>query len=106
MELDIPPGAIIYADGAYNCFDLEDILQDEQILLLAKRGSKAKNRLRTAVEEKKISSKIQIIETAFSCITDLFPRNLRARTEKCFLIKVFCTILAYSMSFLCSTPLN
>jgi hypothetical protein len=39
MKLDIPPQAIVYADGAYNCFDLEDILQDEGIRLMAKRGS-------------------------------------------------------------------
>jgi hypothetical protein len=100
MELDIPPHAILYADGAYNCFDLEDVLQDESIHLLAKRGSKAKNRVRPAVEERNISSKRQIIETAFSCITNLFPRFIKSRTENGFLIKVFCFVLAYSASFL------
>jgi len=68
MELDLPDQAMLYADGAYNCFDLEDILADEGILFLAKRGSKAKNRLRTREEEKAISSKRQIVETAFSSI--------------------------------------
>ncbi len=37
MELDIPKDALLYADGAYNSFDLEDVLQDEGIKLLAKR---------------------------------------------------------------------
>lgn len=74
MELDIPQHSMLYADGAYNCFDLEDVLQDESIHLLAKRGSKAKNRVRSFIEEREISSKRQIIETAFSCITGLFPR--------------------------------
>jgi hypothetical protein len=100
MELDIPPHSILYADGAYNCFDLEDILQDEGIHLLAKRGSKAKNRVRSPIEEQTISSKRQIVETAFSCITNLFPRYIKSRTEDGFLIKVFCFILAYSASFL------
>lgn len=68
MELDIPPQAILYADGAYNCFDLEDILEEEGIRLLAKRGSKAKNRLRSKAEETEISSNRQIVETAFSSI--------------------------------------
>ena len=77
MELDIPPQAIVYADGAYNCFDLEDILQDEGIRLMAKRGSKAKNRVRPPAEEKQISSRRQIVETAFSSILHQFPRCIR-----------------------------
>lgn len=99
MELDIPPHSILYADGAYNCFDLEDILRDENIHLLAKRGSKTKNRVRSQIE-RTISSKRQIVETAFSCITNLFPRYVKSRTENGFLLKIFCFILAYSASFL------
>lgn len=100
MELDIPEEAILYADGGYNCFDLEDILLNEGIQLIAKRGSKAKNRVRSIEEEKQISSKRQIVETAFSAITNQFPRNIRSRTENGFLIKVFCFIVSYSISFL------
>jgi Transposase DDE domain len=100
MELDIPSHSILYADGAYNCFELEDVLKDESIHLLAKRGAKIKNRVREPAEEKKISSKRQIIETAFSSIASLFPRYIKSRTENGFLIKVFCFILAYSVSFL------
>lgn len=100
MELDIPPQAVLYADGAYNCFDLEDVLQDEGIRLTAKRGSYGKNRLRSQAEEKQISSKRQIVETAFSSILNQFPRYIKSRTENGFLIKVFCFILSYSTSFL------
>lgn len=106
MELEIPLHSALYADGAYNCLDLEDILREEQIHLLAKRGSKAKNRVRSKEEEKAISSKRQIIETAFSRITALFPRSIKARTEKGFLTKVFCFVLAYSASFLCNVSLD
>lgn len=100
MNLDIPSDSTLYADGAYNCFDLEN----ERIHLLAKRGAKAKNRIRPESIEKNISSKRQIIETAFSCITRLFPREIKSRTESGFLIKIFCFILAYSASFLCKDP--
>lgn len=100
MELDIPPHSELYADGAYSCFDLEDILRDEGIYLLAKRGASLKNRLRTRAQEKMISSKRQVVETTFSSITGLFPRFIKSRTENGFLIKVFCFILAYSASFL------
>lgn len=106
MELDIPQHSKLYADGAYNCFDLEDTLNEEHITLLAKRGSKAKQRIRTPSEEKMISSKRQIIETAFSGITALFPRYIRSSTEKGFLTKVFCFVLAYSASFLWSCGLS
>jgi len=105
MELNIPPGSTLYADGAYNSFDLEDILKGREITLLAKRGKRAKNRVRSCEEEREISSKRQIIETAFSCITDLFPRNLRACTEYGFLLKVFSSVLAYSISILCTSLL-
>lgn len=100
MELDIPAEAILYADGGYNCFDLEDVLKDEGIHLLAKRGSKAKNRKRSIADEKLISSKRQVVETAFSSIVNQFPRYIRSRTEIGFLLKVFCFILSYSISFL------
>ena len=106
LELNIPPDSILYADGAYNCFDLEDILSEQKIQFMPKRGSKAKNRKRTADEEKEISSKRQIVETAFSCITDLFPRNLRVCTEQGFYVKIHCSILAYSMSLLCNNILS
>jgi hypothetical protein len=86
--------------GAYNCFELEDILKEEGIQFISKRGSKAKNRVRTIEEEREISSKRQIVETAFSAILNPFPRYIRSRTEKGFLLKVFCFILSYSMSFL------
>ncbi len=42
MELDIPFDMTLYADGAYNSFDLEDVLKDEGIHLLAKRGLRQK----------------------------------------------------------------
>lgn len=100
MELDVPDQAIIYADGAYNCFDLEDILKDEGIHLFAKRGSKAKNRIRSQDEERLISSNRQVVETAFSSIINQFPRNIKYRTGNGFLLKIFCFILSYSVSFL------
>jgi hypothetical protein len=100
MELDIPTGSFLYAGGGYNCFDLEDQLLEEKIQLLAKRGSNAKNRVRSIAEEKKISSKRQVVETAFSSITSHLPRYVKCRTENGFLIKIFCFILSYSVSFL------
>lgn len=99
FDLDLPTNSILYADGAYTCHELEDLLlEDEDIILLAKRSSSHKNRLRGLEEERQISSRRQIVETSFSCITDLLPRYIRARTEKGFLLRVLCAILAYSLT--------
>ena len=106
MRLDIPSNSKLYADGAYNCFELEDVFADENIHFFPKRGSKTKNRVRTKDEEKEISSKRQIVETTFSCITDLFSRNLRVNTKRGFFIKIHCFILAYSMQCLCEMVLT
>ena len=85
MNLDLPIDSTIYADGAYSCFELEDILrEDESIYLLAKRGKAIKQRLWTPDVQKQISSKRQIVETTFSCITHLLPRSIIVRTEQGF----------------------
>ncbi len=54
--------------------------------------AKSQNRIRSSKEEKEISNHRQSIETAFSCIANLFPRYLRACTEQGFLVKVLCSI--------------
>lgn len=101
MEIDLPIGSKLYADGAYNCYDLEDILEeDSQIQLLAKRKQLNSKRKRQAEEEFRISSRRQIVETAFSCITGLLPRSIRASTERGFLLRVITAILAYSIDCL------
>jgi len=39
--------------------DIEDILKDEQISLLAKRGCRAKNRVRSPANEKKLPANVR-----------------------------------------------
>ncbi len=100
MELQLPEGSRLYADGAYNSYDLEDLLsQDNGIQLLARRRLNSR-RSRPAEQERGISSRRQIVETAFSCITRLLPRSIRARTSRGFVIRVMSAILAYSIGFL------
>ncbi len=99
MELDLPPQSKLYADGAYNCYDLEDVLaEDSSIELLARRKHPNSTRKRTEEAEKAISSRRQIVETAFSCITGLLPRSIRASTALGFSIRIMSAILAYSLS--------
>jgi len=74
MQLDLPPGSLLYADGA--CFDLEDILEeDEMIHLLAKRGSSIRKRIRTQEAEAQISSRSAALQTCFPGTYELEPRQ-------------------------------
>lgn len=99
MEIDLPPHSTLYADGAYNCYDLEDLLAEESsIQLLARRKHPNSKRRRTREAEKTISSRRQIVETAFSCITSLLPRTIRASTDRGFLLRIISAVLAYSLT--------
>lgn len=101
MEIDLPTGSRLYADGAYNCYDLEDVLlEDSQVHLLAKRKQVNSKRKRSVEEELNISSRRQAVETAFSCITRLFPRSIHVSTSQGFLMRVMGAILAYSIDCL------
>jgi hypothetical protein len=49
---DLPHGSKLYADGAYNCYDPEDVLkEDSKIQLLAKRKQLNSKRKRQLEEE-------------------------------------------------------
>ena len=99
MELDLPIDSILYADGAYSCFELEDLLrEDEKITLMPKRGKAIKNRRWAPETQKRISSRRQIVETAFSCIAALLPRSLIVRTEQGFWVRVMGALLGYCIS--------
>ena len=100
MKLELPEGSILYADGAYNSYELEDILlEDENLQLLAKRKANS-SRPHSADLERSISSKRQRVETSFSQITALLPSTIRARTQKGFLIRLLASILAHCISLL------
>ena len=85
IELDLPTDAMIYADGVYTCFELEDFLkEDERIHLLSKKGKAVKQRRWNPDVQKKITSKQQMVETVFICITNLLPRAIIVRTQQGF----------------------
>ena len=99
MPLELPPGSTLYADGAYNSFELEDLLrEDEAIELLARRRSDMIARSRAPEEQQFISSQRQIVETAFSCMTHLLGRSIRSNTESGFYIRLMSAIIAYSIT--------
>lgn len=98
FSLDLPEGSTIFADRAYNNYDFEDFLSDHaEIRLIAQRRKNSKRPLRGELSylQSRMRKKI---ETVFSQITGIFPRNINAVTAKGFEIKVFNFILAYTFN--------
>ncbi len=84
MELDIPEEAILYADGAYNCFELEDILQEQGVRFMAKRGVNGKNRLRSKIEEKRSAVNVKSLRQHLAVFYISFQGILGAEQRKDF----------------------
>lgn len=96
LSLDIPEGSTIYGDRAYNSYDWEDFLADHgEIKLIVQRRKNTRRPL--SAELCFIQSRMRKrIETVFSQITRIFPRNINAVTSKGFELKVINFILAYT----------
>jgi len=98
LDLDLPRGATILADKAYNDYVFEDLLQQTGgVRLLAKRRSNQK-RQHSACNDRRLKAQRNAIETVFSSITSRMSRHIKARTEKGFYLKVLLFILAYMIN--------
>jgi hypothetical protein len=100
FELDISLGTTIYGDRAYNNYAFEDFQEnDGEIKLIAQIRRNSKRPL--SQELRFIQSRMRKrVETVFSQITRIFPRNIHAVISKGFEIKLFNFILAYTFSLL------
>lgn len=96
LALDLPPEARIFADAGYLDQHEEALLADAGVHLVAQRRKNAKEPLApwvayiTKRERKRI-------ETVFSQIASAFGRTIHAVTPKGFELKVFLTVLAYTL---------
>lgn len=97
FNLDIPEGAMIYGDKAYNSYEYEDFLEENNISLIAERKTNSK-RTRSGCLGYLQSYWRKSIETTFSRITSLFPKSIHAVTSRGFELKLFSFILAYSIN--------
>jgi Transposase DDE domain len=85
----------LIGDKAYTNYSLEDdLFQMMDIALLPKRR-KNLTRQHSAVQEYIHSKKRNIVETVFSVIVSKMPRQIKARTERGFVLKIIFFILAY-----------
>jgi hypothetical protein len=94
----LPDGAIIYADKAYNDYEIEDLLQEiEHIHLLPIRKKNSKRALSPSLSFVQ-SYHRKRVETAGSLITQLLPKSIHVVTSQGFELKVALFVIASSLN--------
>src|SRR5438132_10279172 len=95
---ELPDGAIIYADKAYNDYELEDLLKAvEPIHLLPRRKKNSKRALSPSVTFVQ-SYYRKRVETAGSLIEQLLPKSKNAFTSQGIELKVSVFVIASSFN--------
>jgi hypothetical protein len=95
---ELPDGAIIYADKAYNDYEIEDLLQAvDHIHLLPMRKQNSKRALSPSVTFVQ-SYHRKRVETAGSLIEQLLPKSIHAVTSQGFELKVALFVIASSLN--------
>jgi hypothetical protein len=95
LPCELPKGVTLIGDRAYTNYSLEDdLLTMMGISFQPKRKQNLKRQL-SGIQEYLYTSKRNRIETVFSVIVGKMPRNIKARTEKGFLLKTVLFILAF-----------
>jgi hypothetical protein len=95
---DLPAGSIIYADRAYNDYEIEDLLKEaEHIQLVPMRKKNSQRALPPYVSFVQHYYR-KMIETAGSLIEQRLPKSIHAVTPQGFELKVALFVVAYSLS--------
>ena len=95
---ELPDGAIIYADKAYNDYEIEDLLRAvEHIHLLPMRKKNSKRALSPSVTFVQRYHRKRV-ETAGSLIEQLLPKSIHAVTPQGFELKVALFVIASSLN--------
>jgi Transposase DDE domain len=94
----LPDGAIIYADKAYNDYEIEDLLQAvEHIQLIPMRKKNSKRALPPYISFVQRYHRKRV-ETAGSLIAQLLPKSIHAVTSQGFELKVALFVIASSLN--------
>jgi hypothetical protein len=99
FDFDLPHGSRIFADKAYNNYEIEDILQDVNLHLQPIRKV---NSLRPHPPFRVYLAQYyrKRVETAFSSIERLLPHSIHATTDVGFELKVVLFVLASAINCL------
>ena len=95
---ELPDGAIIYADNAYNDSEIEDLLKEvDHIKLIPMRKKNSKRALPPSISFVQ-SYHRKRVETAGSLIEQLLPKSIHAVTSQGFALKVALFVIASSLN--------
>lgn len=100
FTLDLPEGSHIYADKAYNDYEMEDVLLEAAAIHLS--PIRKKNSKRTLPPSMAYVQHYyrKRIETVGSLLERMLPKTIHAVTAAGFELKVFLMVLAYSINCL------
>ena len=95
---ELPDGSMIYADKAYNDYEIEDLLQAvDHIRLMPMRKKNSKRTLPPYISFVQ-SYHRKRVETAGSLIAQLLPKSIHAVTSQGFELKVALFVIASSLN--------
>jgi hypothetical protein len=95
---ELPDGSMIYADKAYNAYEIEDLLKAvDHIQLLPMRKKNSKSALPPSLAFVQ-SYHRKRVETAGSLIEQLLPKSIHAVTSQGFELKVALFVIASSLN--------
>ena len=100
LDLNLPKGAILYGDKAYNEYFTEDVLADASDITLLPQRKKNSRRAVPAYVAYLQQVYRKRIETTFSRLGQLLPKSIHAVTARGFELKVFLFVLACSVDAL------
>jgi len=105
FQMDLPEGAYILGDKAYNDYLIEDLLEEWQRHLRPFRKKNSKRQL-PPWERYWQSVHRKAVETTGSLLEQLLPKHIHAVTSRGFEVKVALFILALSFQFLFKVALG
>src|SRR5262245_15062715 len=95
---ELPDGSIIYADKAYNDYEIEELLKEvEHLYLIPIRKKNSKRALPPYISFVQ-SYHRKRVETAGSLIAQLLPKSIHAVTAQGFELKVALLVIAASLN--------
>jgi len=95
---ELPDGSIIYADKAYNDYEVEDLLKEvDHLELLPMRKKNSKRALPPSICFVQHYYR-KMVETAGSLIEQLLPKSIHAVTSQGFELKVALFVIASSLN--------
>ena len=95
---ELPDGSIIYADKAYNDYEIEDLLQEvDHIKLIPIRKKNSQRALPPYISFVQRYHRKRV-ETAGSLIAQLLPKSIHAVTPQGFALKVALFVIASSLN--------